>query len=246
MKRLRKIFLILLVCLSLIFGVISCAKPTMPPEEEQPKPEPPVPPEEAAIEPQPKVELFQNTLRFFRSKGAMAVYPDCLIGEVQNVGNAPAGNIKVTVTSYDDRGYIVAQKVTSPVWKPLLPGEKSPFVFWYHNFGSHYTLDVSWDSSTDVPSRGEGFKILNFEISKDDYYGWWEPKGEVLNVSDKEDSVSFFLTFYDKQGRVLIYTSTMTGPLIPNQVTRFGFSLDPGNFGLSNDFEFSHYSLMIR
>jgi len=247
---LRKVVLISLICLFLIGGSLvgtGCG------EKEITVEKPTTPPSESPVR-QPQVELLQNTLRRFSSEGT-GKYSDRLIGEVQNVGNAPAYDIGVTATFYDERGYIVDQKTSAAVVNPLLPGEKCPIItapFPYINYtyyDSRYTLSLSWETEpkwglTAGAGCREGFEILNFKISKD-YYGFWKPEGEVLNIGDKQGFVYFLLTFYDNQGKVLAYSEGGAGPLIPNQVSTFGFDVLADRFGLDWKFEFFSYSLMI-
>ena len=48
-------------------------------------------------------------------------------GEVENVGDSPAGFVKVTATFYDSSDTVVATSFSYTMLKVLLPGRKSPF-----------------------------------------------------------------------------------------------------------------------
>ena len=203
MKRAGTVLLVLAVCFSLGFGVMSCQRqPSIPPSEEES--EPPQVTQTAEV----KVlddSIFVNSLMY---------------GEIQNTNDAWWFEVtELNVEFYDSRGYLLTQRRIVPVISVLSPGQKSPFkVYCPDEPYSEYTFKVESKPAAPLPDRNE-IEVLNVNKERGSPYF----KVELHNNGEENFYPGLLITFYDDQGRVRNYKAEGKGIycLLPNQVKTF-------------------------
>lgn len=214
MKQLGMVFLVSLVCLSLMFGAISCAKPAPPsvtPPTETPQ------------------QLPTTEVKILESKLISGIPPyDYIFGEIQNIGDMRATHISLIAEFYDERGYLLDRENYEPVRRWLNPGEKSPFKIPVWALGDSPKgvprLKLEYEVTDPVPPDTE-IKILNHALRQfftSGYLKGFYLEVEVLNTGDKElmTGKRLIVTFYDAEGKILSYGTGGTGSLLPNQVRK--------------------------
>src|SRR3989344_650411 len=181
---------------------------------------------EKTVTPKPEVKL--------QFVGNSTVYVDPIIkyryvlGEVQNIGTAPADDVTVIATFYDAQGNVLTtinHKYTSLYI--LLPNEKSPYkinLMGFTNF-TNYKLAVNGSLADSLPYRNLKIQgtTTNREILYHDYFVGGVKKsdgidhyhvvGEVKNTGTKTvDEVEVIGSFYDESGQIIRSEIAYTNP----------------------------------
>jgi hypothetical protein len=129
-----------------------------------------------------------------------------VVGEVENIGDTPVGDIKVNATFYDVKGDFVANGTGNAKLDVILPGRKAPFVITLYSGElslqvHNYSLSLTAFSS--VENKPLGLEILSNSSS-------FEPpqvfrvNGTIKNIGTRDTFfVRVIATFYNETGNAI-------------------------------------------
>jgi hypothetical protein len=154
-----------------------------------------------------------------------------VIGEVQNVGDAPASQINVTVTYYDQAGVPLNTTRGQTYIECLLPGLKAPF---RHALSHSNVLSVvNYSVSISSVVQGDG-KPLNLQIVNSTFYtkdGILKTPGTVKNNGfSNAMNTKVVAIYYNKTTGNIFWTSralASSSNLTYGGTTRFEISSQP-------------------
>jgi hypothetical protein len=130
-----------------------------------------------------------------------------VLGEVENVGDAPVSSVNITAAGYDITNTVSATSSTLADLEVLLPGEKSPFdvilVYGYDLFGQvyNYSLSFTYSAANSIPRQLE---IVSNSSSIDISSGFLYVTGNITNLGPGTAThARVIATFYDSEGYVV-------------------------------------------
>jgi len=136
-----------------------------------------------------------------------------VVGEVENVGRAPATFVETAATLYDKDKNVLDTSFSYTYLDVLLPGEKSPFEVVFMGDApsgiDSYRVQVQWHNAPGERPRRD-IEILSHTGSTDQI-GAYHIKGEVKNTGDQPATfVQIIATFYDADNKVVATAFTYT------------------------------------
>jgi len=152
------------------------------------------------VEAQKGLEILPTHSGYINDQGFFYV-----VGEVENVGDVPAGDIRVNATFYNAEGEEIAIASGSVKLETLLPARKAPFTLTLYSGNLSrqvYSYKLSIASFSMVESKPVGLEI----VSNSSSYGYpvFRVSGIIKNIGDKGTTfVRVIATFYDESGKVV-------------------------------------------
>jgi hypothetical protein len=152
-----------------------------------------------------------------------------VLGEVENIGDAPISSVYVTATGYDVAGTMVATSSTLADLNVLLPGEKSPFdvILLYDILDQvyNYSLSFTYSTANSIPRQ---LKIVSNSSYTDSLSGILYVTGNITNFGPGTTThARVIATFFDSKGYVVWVHETYSEPhdIMPNGNASFALSL---------------------
>lgn len=161
-----------------------------------------------------------------------------LTGEVENIGDSPAGYVWVNATFYDSNDEILFSDNNLGIegMGVILPGSKAPFIIGVDLYASdvdHYSFDINFQEVEAIPV---GLELISSNQSVDENEKL-TVAGEITNTGGyTAKSPLIYVTFYDSEGTVVNVRSGSTNPqdIESNQTASFAID-SPWAFGSQND-----------
>jgi len=223
--KIRRSLLIIACAALLLVPLAACS------DEEEVGVEQPLAPGQTKVEPAVKLPWEQTgdaTLKVlnsstFRTGSGEFVY---LVGEIENTGSEPVGNVKVTARMIDDTGAVVATKETIALLRRVPAGGKTPYsTAMDAREAVKYTLEVTAEPAPPEPKNRLEIQDQQMTEPKAGYV-WLS--GVVKNVGDvAAQSVQVIGVMYDAQGAVVdATTQDLEGTLEPGATQSFKFNIN--------------------
>lgn len=148
-----------------------------------------------------------------------------VVGEVQNIGTTPVGNIQVNATFYDANGATLALGCGNAKLDVLLPGRRAPFAITLYSGNlsrqvHNYSLLIAGFSivegkplDLEILSNSSSFESSTFRVN-----------GIIKNIGDKETTFTrVVVTFYNESGKVVDALLNYTKPstISPGETASF-------------------------
>ena len=149
-----------------------------------------------------------------------------ILGEIENIGDAPVTAVNITATGYGQLGEVLATSSTYADLTVVLPNEKSPFdvvltYFLTENDVANYSLSIAYSSANSIPRT---LKILS-NTSNTDSAGILYVDGNVTNIgTGVAANVRVIATFFDSEGYVVWANEEYSEPhdILPGSIASFG------------------------
>lgn len=172
------------------------------------------------VEAQDNLEILPTHSGYINDQGYFYV-----VGEVQNVGDVPVGNIQVNATFYDANATEIAVGSGYAKLETLLPARKAPFAITLYSGNLSlqvYSYNLSIASFSIVENKPLDLEILSNSSSYE--YPVFHVSGTIKNIGAKETTfVRVVATFYDENGKVVDALLNYSSPssILPGETASF-------------------------